>query len=366
MRRFARWVFALTLGVCAQSGAQTIDAGFSGSWFNTAAGGHGINLEVLSPSQVALAWYVFDGQGVPLWLVGAGAISGNRATVSVSRAQGMTFGSFMPAPSIVSWGTVTLTFSSCGSGTMQYTSTQAGFGSGTFPISRLTAIDRVKCGKRPASGLYQGFVTSNLVAPKQVAALLDESGAFAAIAYDATAIYFGNYATSGSTLTVSGTGYAGPGTQFPPSGATQISFSASGSFVDRDSASVNYSGGGQSGAVSMGYDGRYDRGASFAAIAGQYTSTLPTGATFQGSISSSGQINGSDTGGCQYSGNISIPNSQFNAYALSVNVSACGANSGTYAGVGTLVDRALYGDRRSFFTGLRGPQLAIVAEFVRP
>lgn len=366
MRILRRWLAVGMLLTGWSATAQTIDSGYTGSWFNPAAGGHGINLEILSPTQAALAWYVFDASGAPLWLVGAGTISGNRITVPVSRAQGMVFGTFAPSPALTSWGTVTLTFSNCSSGTLQYIGPAPSFGSGSFGITRLTAVDRLQCGKRPASGLYDGFVTSNAVPTKAVAALLDETGNFAAIAYDASVIYFGSYTTSGTALSVSGTGYAGPGVTFPPSGATQITFGATGSFVDRDSANVSYSGGGQQGVVSMRYDSRYNRGASLAAIAANYSSALPTGATFQGSVNASGQITGSDSGGCQYNGTVTVPNAQFNAYVVSVNVSSCGPNSGTYTGVGTLVDQNLYGDRRSFFVGLRGPQLAIVANFVRP
>ncbi|HET9483589.1 MAG TPA: hypothetical protein VFO79_06510, partial [Xanthomonadales bacterium] len=121
-------------------------AGLTGSWANPAQLGHGFQIEVLSGDRIVLTWYVFTPTREQLWLIGAGPISGQAATLNMVRPAG---GRFIPnfdpaqvtAPSV---GTITVTALSCNSARVDY-AFAAPFGSGSIPISRVTAVRGVPC-----------------------------------------------------------------------------------------------------------------------------------------------------------------------------------------------------------------------------
>lgn len=121
-------------------------AGMTGSWANPAQSGHGYQMEVLTGDRLVVAWYVFTTTGEQMWLIGAGPIVGQTATLNVVRPAG---GRFIPnfnpalitAPSI---GTMTVTALSCNSGRIDY-AFAAPFGSGSIPISRVTTARGPAC-----------------------------------------------------------------------------------------------------------------------------------------------------------------------------------------------------------------------------
>lgn len=80
-------------------------------------------------------------------------------------------------------------------------------------------------------------------------------------------------------------------------------------------------------------------GASLDIIKGNYTNT-----NFSSSIAidADGLISGSDTLGCQYNGNISVPDSSVNVYKVTFTVSSCGDYNGETSGLATYVQ--LYSD----------------------
>lgn len=121
-------------------------AGLTGSWANPAQIGHGFQMEVLGGDRLVVAWYVFTPTGEQMWLIGAGPISGQSATVNVVRTAGGRFiPNFNPAlitnPSV---GTLTVTALTCNSGRVDYNFV-APFGSGSLPISRVTSVRGVPC-----------------------------------------------------------------------------------------------------------------------------------------------------------------------------------------------------------------------------
>lgn len=357
--------FALALSFAAPSAAQRIDAGYTGSWFNPATGGHGVNLEILSPTQAALAWYTFDPEGSPVFLVGAGTIEGNRISANVVQARGMQFGSFAPAATLTPWGTLELTFADCGNGTLSWTSAVPGYANGTQPLARLTGLEALDCGKRPASGLYSGFLALNTGGQVGLTGLLDEGGNFYGLANDQSAIYFGSYATDGTAFTLAGTAVAVAGFQFP-GGATTASFPGAGSFRERDSITFTTTNAIASGTASLLYDIRYERGSSLARIAGSYSSTIGPGQTLAITITPAGQLGGQATNGCRFDGTIAAPTPAYNAYTANVAITSCTGADGTYEGVATLLDWSTFGDSRNLVIGLRNAQRAIVQSLVRP
>lgn len=75
-------------------------------------------------------------------------------------------------------------------------------------------------------------------------------------------------------------------------------------------------------------------GASFDDFSGNYASLSDDA---QISFDSDGVINGLDTDGCLYGGQVSIPDSNTNIYSLSITVDNCDVFNGTFDGLATLV-----------------------------
>ena len=122
-------------------------AALTGSWAPPNQAGHGFQMEVLSGDRLVATWYVYTPSGEQMWLIGAGAITGQTATLDMVRPAG---GRFIPnfnpalitAPSI---GSLTVTALSCDSARVDY-AFAAPFGSGSIPISRITSVRGVPCG----------------------------------------------------------------------------------------------------------------------------------------------------------------------------------------------------------------------------
>jgi acid phosphatase len=128
--------------------ATKIDANITGSWYDPAQSGHGINVEVLGDRLFA-TWYVYNDNGDQAWVYGVGPIVGNQATMTAYRGLGGFFPPLFQHTQVVqqNWGTMTFTFSSCAAGEMEWTTTIPGFGtgSGTLPLSRLSVPSGLSC-----------------------------------------------------------------------------------------------------------------------------------------------------------------------------------------------------------------------------
>ncbi len=124
-----------------------LDGGYSGSWYDPSQSGQGINVEVLSNSQMVAYWYVYDSAGNQTWIVGSGPITGNSATIGAARGLNGKFPpNFNPANVLLeNWGTLKISFDSCSSGTMSWATSVAGFTNGSMPLSRLTQPAGTTC-----------------------------------------------------------------------------------------------------------------------------------------------------------------------------------------------------------------------------
>lgn len=141
----------------AQGSAISITKTISGSWYNSSEDGHGFLLEVVSGNVLVAYWFVYDPDGNQAWFVGRGSIQGSTATVPVVKTDGARFGSEFDAQSVVKedWGTVTFSFDSCNSGMVSYNLL---WGSGTLPITRLTALEGLEC-TSPGGAAFAGRYT---------------------------------------------------------------------------------------------------------------------------------------------------------------------------------------------------------------
>ena len=133
------------------SGNVPIGSGFTGTWVDAAAAGQiGIGLEVLPGGNLVAEVYTFAPNGGQAWIGGVGPIiDGDHATITVSTINGPG-GRFAPNfdPSQVqntTWGTLTLRFSDCNHGTLDWDSPVPGYGSGTLPIIRVTLPAGLSC-----------------------------------------------------------------------------------------------------------------------------------------------------------------------------------------------------------------------------
>ena len=82
------------------------------------------------------------------------------------------------------------------------------------------------------------------------------------------------------------------------------------------------------------------RKASLDALQGIYTASLANGYALTLTIDRSGEINGTDSGGCAGRGWAVVPRSGEAAFGLGFSVSSCGAANGRFLGSGALIEKA--------------------------
>jgi len=119
----------------------TIDATFTGAWYDPSQSGHGLFIEVLRGNRIFVGWFTFNPSGTQqAWFIGVGTYSGNAATVSpVSLPTGGRWIPNFNPNQIVNnlWGTLTFTFSDADHGKVDFNSV-LGYGSGSMNLTRLT------------------------------------------------------------------------------------------------------------------------------------------------------------------------------------------------------------------------------------
>jgi hypothetical protein len=124
-----------------------ISPGITGAWFDPAQNGHGIFVEVLPNARFLAWWFTFDPGAHQAWFGGVGTYGGNVATIT---AADMPTGArwipnFDPAEiAHHSWGTLTLTFTDCNHGRVDFSS-GLGFGAGSMNLTRLTQPAGLAC-----------------------------------------------------------------------------------------------------------------------------------------------------------------------------------------------------------------------------
>src|SRR5690606_13831066 len=116
----------------------------SGSWYQPAQSGHGLMVEVLGPPggrNLVAVWYAFlDGE--QRWLIGSGPVDGDSAELAMVVYEG---GQFPPAfdPAALeqhAWGTLRFTVQGNDAAHIEWSATQAGYGSGQLGLNRLTTV----------------------------------------------------------------------------------------------------------------------------------------------------------------------------------------------------------------------------------
>lgn len=155
--------------------------GISGTWYNPEQSGHGLSIEILDDERALAFWYVYDPQGNPVHLYLDGRIDGRRIEATAYAPRGMRFGSFRRADlELPAWGEVSLDFSSCDRGLLQWDSDLPAYGSGSSEIRRLSRISGLDCelttDGAPAVALLTGIEQSAASGARPAAyAALDEN-----------------------------------------------------------------------------------------------------------------------------------------------------------------------------------------------
>jgi hypothetical protein len=105
-------------------------------------------VHLLNATSAWMCWFTFELTGKRAWICSLGTINGD--TLVFAEAFVVEGGKFPPLfdPSAIveaPWGQISVTFTGCDNGTMTWTTSAAGFQSGSMPIARLTPLWAVPC-----------------------------------------------------------------------------------------------------------------------------------------------------------------------------------------------------------------------------
>ncbi len=313
----------------------------TGSWFNRDQEGHGFNIEVIGPNKSVFYWYVYNPDGTPTWLVGRGPHNGARIEGVAYHNTGMVWGEFDPNPRTQErWGTVNIDFTDCNNAHVEYQADELSeqtipYGFGSFHMTRLTYVHKSKCSEVPHAGIYKGVFwseTSDEGFPGTV--LIDGEGFFVGFAMDG-AFFWGDHTVEGKDFGSIGSAYAGD------TGENLGDYSMEGRIVEDYRLFFEY----LIPVIDTGFGDvypvpqQYFRGVTFAELAGTYeVEDLQTFDEGTASITPDGAISGTTAAACNWSGQITIADTAFNMFDISLTVTDCGDQNGFYEGKGYLDD----------------------------
>lgn len=185
-----------------------------------------------------------------------------------------------------------------------------------------------------AAGIWEG--TSNTSGTiLSFAGVVAENGLSRFIDDNETQYIVSNISGNDGNITLTFTAIAQFGFRFLD-GSTVTTGSLTGSVIERSSITGDYSiATGESGSISLTYNSDYERESSIDKLVGSWDENSfgiltvdPDGSFFE-----------QDSFGCVFAGQISIIDSRYSVYSLSMNISLCGAGwDGDYTGLGTLTD----------------------------
>jgi len=345
-----RWlVLLLFLMVTSDLWAISINRYLSGSWNNVNQSGHGFSIEVISDEVSVIYWFVYHPDGTPTFILAVGKNIGNMIVADAYYNSGMRFGVFDPAErEEIPWGQIKITFHSCSSATLDYSSELSyegmPYGSGSIPLTRLLSIDGMQCSSNPIAGLYQGIIHSDEGDEDLIGfGIIAPNGELSVVGFGGI-VGTGTIVVGGNNFSVGGTAVnAAAGETF------ETVLSMSGNIV----AGYRMVGGYTAEEQDEGYfdlwsiPGLYRRAVSLAELAGSYDITnIVSGVNGSVDISETGEFFGSDSSGCEYDGALTRQEDQFNLFEVTIVLTKCGTRNGTYKGYGAQIDYYSLGDGR--------------------
>ena len=153
-------------------------------------------------------------------------------------------------------------------------------------------------------------------------------------------LYVGMVATSAEVLSGTLTQYLGRTRRFfGVDGTSEISLDGS---IDATGLSGDYAGPDDQGSFDLVYSSAYEQASSLEQTSGVWTLTEAAAGNplyiLTITIDADGDLFGSDTSGCVYSGEVSLIDERFNAYAVAIGLTSCGVFDGDYTGLAHLFD----------------------------
>jgi len=186
-------------------------------------------------------------------------------------------------------------------------------------------------------GFYSGSFTSTVIQPspaRPVTGIISEG--FDAQFLLANEYYAGFVAVSGMSLTATLTEYSGRQGVFVGFDGTST-VSLDGEVTERDGMFGTYTGDDDEGRFALTYSVAYEEGSSLDRLAGiwSYSQASSGGAvyTITLELDDGGQLFGTDTAGCVFSGQLTIIDARYAAYRAAINVSMCDQVDGDYTGL---------------------------------
>lgn len=195
-------------------------------------------------------------------------------------------------------------------------------------------------------GLWEGQTTNDAQPGivQDFIGVTTDSGEFRFLSLVTGGQFIGTLTVVGNSVTGTGLGYAPVGSTWTD-GSIITSVNISATVTERQQFSGTWTtGSGDSGTLTFSYSSMHERSSTFAKLSanwfftdGFYSITI--------SIDGNGAITGSDTDGCVFTGQATIPDSSFNTYSLSVDITSCGAINGLYSGLAIMDDNVVQDDR---------------------
>ena len=313
----------------------------SGSWYNPDQSGHGFSIEVVSGSLSVFYWYVYNPDGTPTFLIVVGENNGDTIEGVAYFNTGMVWQQFDPATlSETPWGTISITFHDCLNATLNYQSSHQipgiPAGMGSIPLVRLLSLANLRCANNPNAGIYEGVAGGNQPGDERfpITIVLAPGGAYIGFA-DFGELAFGPYAVNGSMIEASGTLLL---TTDAGDNWSVDSAEFEGSIAPGHRLMLDYEINGTPAGWADLYalNSLYQRGVSLTQLAGNWSmfNLFDGGLAGLIAIATDGTVSGSDASGCSYAGSISVPDTNFNLFAVTISVSGCANAGGPYSGYG--------------------------------
>jgi uncharacterized repeat protein (TIGR01451 family) len=186
----------------------SLNASFSGNWFNPGQSGHGFLVEALPDGRYYLTWYLYvDGQ--PLFLQGVGSAAGNVLDIPVYSTRSTAFPVGPGGGTNINWGRLRMTFTNGDSASVQWTPTAFGFSAGSMTLRRLTAPALVQ--SDPPDGVVKACYSGVWFEPARSGYGFNLEVIEQADGSRRVVTYWYTYRPDGSPLWLSGVGRLGGG-----------------------------------------------------------------------------------------------------------------------------------------------------------
>lgn len=130
------------------AGAEPVDVGgINGTFYDAAADGHYVTIQRLEDDNVFIVWNTFDHNAAPAWVFGVGVYRDGHLHADVLQNINGHLQPGGPATGSTTraWGSIDIDVTSCDGGTMHYQSSLPQFGSGQFPLNRVTNLADLGC-----------------------------------------------------------------------------------------------------------------------------------------------------------------------------------------------------------------------------